>query len=310
MVRRPLGRGLDALIENTALDDAAKPAGRGAARDGQLLLAPVARITPSPFQPRLVFDPERLQELANAIKIQGVLEPLLVRLKPDAPAGGAAEYELIAGERRLRAAKLAGLETVPVIVRELDDRNALEVSLVENLAREQLNPIEEARAFAALNRQFMLSHDTIADRVGKSRPYVTNQIRLLELPEEVVHLVVQGKLTTGQARPLLALPGKQERINAARRIIEGGATSRVAEQLASDLRNARASISGYTRREDPNLTALAENLQRALKRKVRITRRRGKNPGHIELDYYDENDLNALADLLLSAPRTTSAGVA
>ncbi|HXW83091.1 MAG TPA: ParB/RepB/Spo0J family partition protein [Candidatus Binataceae bacterium] len=218
MVRRPLGRGLDALIENTALDDAAKPAGRGAARDGQLLLAPVARITPSPFQPRLVFDPERLQELANAIKIQGVLEPLLVRLKPDAPAGGAAEYELIAGERRLRAAKLAGLETVPVIVRELDDRNALEVSLVENLAREQLNPIEEARAFAALNRQFMLSHDTIADRVGKSRPYVTNQIRLLELPEEVVHLVVQGKLTTGQARPLLALPGKQERINAARRI--------------------------------------------------------------------------------------------
>ncbi len=175
-MRKTLGRGLDALIGE------AGGVGNGDGAGGaHLTTAPVGSITPGPFQPRIHFDEERLEELKRAIQSQGIIEPLIVRLLGAADGVDGPRYELIAGERRFRAARAAGLEVVPVVVRELDDRAALEMSLVENIAREDLSPVEEAFAFARLVKHFALSHDEIALRVGKSRPYVSNAIRLLSL---------------------------------------------------------------------------------------------------------------------------------
>lgn len=307
--RRPLGRGLDALIENTVADTAS--VAEGAQEDGaRIVMAPLGQISPGPFQPRLIFDSERLQELARAIASQGVIEPLIVRLAPDAAqVSGAPRYELIAGERRLRAAKIAGLEAVPIVIRELDDRGALEMSIVENLSREDLNAVEEARAFKRLHAEFQIQHEEIAARIGKSRPYVSNAIRLLELPIEVLEMMVRGELSAGQARPLLGLASEDEQLIAAAEIIAGKITARGAEAIAGAHRRGQpgAHRSAHSA-SDPNLNALAEGIQRALKRKVRIVRRRGKNPGRIELDYYDENDLNALAASLVGQARVGGAG--
>ena len=258
----------------------------------------VDRIMPSPFQPRRNFDPERLKELADAIRSQGVIEPLIVRRRPGDLTGR--EYELIAGERRLRAARDAGLEHVPVVLRDLDDRGALEMSLVENLSREDLNAVEEGRAFVRLSKEFALSHDEIAARIGKSRPYVTNTLRLLELAAPVVEMIASGQLTAGQARPLLRLPAAEEQIAAARRIVEGRISARGAEQIASAHRSARRG--GAIRPSgDANLNALAESIQRALKRKVRIVRCRGKTPGRIEIEYYNDDDLTGVARMLVGS---------
>jgi ParB family chromosome partitioning protein len=302
MARRPLGRGLDALIGSTSAERAngndhvtAEVVDNGAPA---LMIIRVESITPSPFQPRRNFDPERLKELADAIRSQGVIEPLIVRRRPGDLTGR--EYELIAGERRLRAAREAGLEHVPVVARDLDDRGALEMSLVENLSREDLNAVEEARAFIRLSKEFALSHDEIAARIGKSRPYVTNTLRLLELAAPVVEMIASGQLTAGQARPLLRLPAEEEQIEAARRIVEGRISARGAEQIASAHRPARRG--GAIRSSgDANINALAESIQRALKRKVRIVRCRGKSPGRIEIEYYNDEDLTSVARMLVGS---------
>jgi ParB family chromosome partitioning protein len=286
MTRKPLGRGLGALIEGTIPVEEAPEVSTS-----NLIDVPVHRIVPSPFQPRRHFDPERLRELADAIRAQGVIEPLLVR------AGHNGSYELIAGERRLRAAKEAGLETVPVVLRELDDRAALEVSLVENLAREDLNAVEEARAFVRLAREFALSHDQIAQRIGKSRPYVSNTIRLLDLPEAVLRMLESGELTAGQVRPLLALESAAAQLKAAQEIASRGISARGAEEM-SRKRPAIQSKSSAARSGDVHLQALVEGLQRALKRKVRVIRGRGKAPGRVEIEFYNDDDLTGLAALL------------
>ncbi len=297
MIRKPLGRGLGALIESTSAEDrngAASGAGASA-----LLTVAVDRIVPSPYQPRKHFDPERLEELARAIESQGVIEPLVVRPIANGDAANPT-YELIAGERRLRAARSAGLTEVPVVVREVDQRTALEISLVENLAREELNAIEEARAFVQLNREFSLSHEQIAARIGKSRPYVSNIVRLLDLPAPVIEMIEASELTAGQARPLLAIAGAEERIAAARKIVSSGISARGAEQIAGAARKSTRKterIAAATAR-DANLQALIDTLQRALKRKVRIVSRRGSAPGRIEIDYYDDQDLTALAAMI------------
>lgn len=289
MIRKPLGRGLSALLDDTSAESAAASA---------LVMVALDRIAPAPFQPRRHFDEERLQELARAIQSQGVIEPLVVRRIPGG-ADGMPNYELIAGERRLRAARRAALDAVPAVIRELDDRAALEMSLVENLAREELGAIDEARALARLHAEFGLSHDQVAERIAKSRPYVSNLIRLLELAPPVLEMVERGQLSAGQARPLLGLASGDAQLAAARQIVEGGLSARGAEQIASLRRKRR----GATARAaaDPNLTAMVENMQRALRRKVRVIRRRGKTPGRIELEYYDDNDLSALAALLMGA---------
>ncbi len=310
MIRKPLGRGLGALIESTAFENTA-PRSQAARENTSITMAPSARISAGQFQPRQHFDAERLSELTRAIQSQGIIEPLIVRIVGNPDDFDGPRYELIAGERRLRAARAAGLESVPVIVRDLDDRAALEMSLVENLAREELNAVEEGRAFARLSREFSLSHDDIANRIGKSRPYVSTAIRLLYLPETVLEMIAPGQISAGQARPLLALSSAESRIEAARKIVEGGITARGAEEIAAAHR--KHSANGTTSKPrgeghvDPNLTALVEALQRALKRKVRVVRRRGKNPGRIEIDYYDENDLTALAATLSGATRQLAA---
>jgi ParB family chromosome partitioning protein len=305
MMRKPLGRGLDALIGNAATGPETGAAADGG--DSQFKMAPVGSIAAGAFQPRINFDKERLAELTRAIQSQGIIEPLIVR-RIDAPEADGPRYELIAGERRLRAARAAGLETVPVVVRELDDRAALEMSLVENIVREDLNAVEEGLAFFRLVDHFGLTHDEIASRVGKSRPYVGNTIRLLELPQPILNMIAKGELTAGQARPLLSIGSTEAQLSAARRIAAVGISSRGAEEMATANRprnTKNASASRGSSGGDANLNALAEGLQRALKRKVRIFKRRGRNPGRIEIDYYDDNDLTAVAEMLLGNSRAS-----
>jgi ParB family chromosome partitioning protein len=302
MIRKPLGRGLDALIGNVAAPIEAVAGGEDNA-GGQFRMAPLGSITPGAFQPRINFDKERLAELTLAIQSQGIIEPLIVR-RIDAPENDGPRYELIAGERRLRAARAAGLETVPVVVRELDDRAALEMSLVENIVRENLNAVEEGLAFFRLVDHFGLTHDQVAARVGKSRSYVSNSIRLLELPQEILNMIAKGELNAGQARPLLSIASVDAQLSAARRIAAVGISARGAEEIATASRP-RTKTAAARSAGDANLNALAEGLQRALKRKVRIFKRRGRSPGRIEIDYYDDNDLTAVAEMLLGNARAS-----
>ncbi len=305
MIRRGLGRGLDALIESTdgAMASDSSPARAGIDGSG-VLSVELDQIVSSPLQPRRHFDSGRLQELAQAIRSQGVIEPLVVRPAPSVD-GAAARYELVAGERRWRAARIAGLSVVPIVVRELDDHAALEMSLVENLMREDLNPVDEAHGFERLARSFGMSHDQVAARIGKSRPYVSNAIRLLDLPPAVLEMIERGELSAGQARPLLAIASAEAQTVAARRIVEGRISARGAEELAGAARRARGGSSNPN--IDPNLSALAEAMQRGLKRKVRIVRARGRKPGRIEIEFYGVDDLSALAATLGAAARTHSA---
>lgn len=303
MIRKPLGRGLGALIESTAFESAA-PASNGARENTSITMAPAARISAGQFQPRQHFDAERLSELTRAIQSQGIIEPLIVRIVGNPDDFDGPHYELIAGERRLRAARAAGLETVPVIVRDLDDRAALEMSLVENIVREDLNAVEEGLAFFRLVDHFGLTHDEIASRVGKSRPYVGNTIRLLELPQPILNMIAKGELNAGQARPLLSIQSAEAQLSAARRIAAVGISARGVEEMATTNRP-RTKTSAARANVDANLNALAEGLQRALKRKVRIFKRRGRSPGRIEIDYYDDNDLTAVAEMLLGNSRAS-----
>jgi ParB family transcriptional regulator, chromosome partitioning protein len=307
MIRRGLGRGLDALIESA---DSAPAADSSRARPGTdssaVTSVKLDQIVPSPLQPRRHFDSERLQELTQAIRSQGVIEPLVVRPAP-AAEGGAARYELVAGERRWRAARAAGLSVVPVVVRELDDHAALEMSLVENLMREDLNPVDEAHGFERLCRSFGLNHEQVAARIGKSRPYVSNTMRLLDLAPAVLEMIERGELSAGQARPLLAMASANAQVAAARRIVGGRISARGAEELAGAARRARGGVSRGAAAVDPNLAALAEGMQRALKRKVRIVRARGRKPGRVEIEFYGIDDLSAVAAMLGGAARTLSA---
>src|SRR5208282_2635896 len=236
MMRKPLGRGLDALIGTAAAGiEIGADIDNGDSVGTHFKMAPVASITAGPFQPRINFDAERLAELTRAIQSQGIIEPLIVRRIASASAPGEIDgprYELIAGERRLRAARAAGLEAVPVVVRELDDRAALEMSLVENIVREDLNAVEEGLAFFRLVDHFELTQDEIAARVGKSRPYVSNSIRLLELPQPILNMIAKGELNAGQARPLLGLKPEAQ-LSAARRIAAVGISARGAEEMAT-----------------------------------------------------------------------------
>jgi ParB family chromosome partitioning protein len=310
MTRRSLGRGLDALLQVTdgvnsagafeVAAEASVPPPVESAEGGGLVLVAVERIAAGRFQPREYFEPQALEDLATAIRAQGIIEPLIVR-----PAGAehALDYELIAGERRLRAARMAGLAVVPVIVRVLDDRAALELSLVENLLREELNVIEEGRAFVRLNAEFDLTHDEIAVRIGKSRSYVSNIIRLVDLPAEVLEMVGRRELTGGQVRPLLALSSAEAQLAEARKMAVAKTSSRDAEAIASARRKRPRAAPAL----DPNLAAAGEGLQRALKRKVRFVMGRGKLAGRVELEFYNEEYLIGLVRVLGAAARSVAA---
>lgn len=220
--RRGLGRGLAALMGEPAPGSEAAAA-RSAA--GGVREIPIEQLKPNPYQPRKVFNKEALEELAQSIKSKGVLQPLLVRRAKDGQG-----YEIIAGERRWRAAQLAKIHAVPVVIKEITDRDAVEIGLIENLQREDLNPVEEAGAFLQLSEEFGYSQDQIAQVIGKSRSHVTNILRLLQLPKPVIMLVITGKLTAGQARPLIGHPLAEQ---LAQRIIEGQLTARQVEKLVA-----------------------------------------------------------------------------
>jgi ParB family chromosome partitioning protein len=271
--RRGLGRGLDVLI--------------GGAAGATLAELAVDRIRPSARQPRRRFDAEATAGLADSVRSAGVLQPVVVR--PIA-AGG---YELIAGERRWRAARDAGLRTVPAIVREADDRDSLVLALVENVAREQLSPVEEARAYAVLLDEFELSLGDVASKVGRSKPAVSNRLRLLELPEDVLELVEHGRLSEGHARAVLAVPDHEGRRALARRIVRRGLSVRAAERAA---REAGAATRRPRVRRDGVDPALAERARAAAER---LTGRPARVlAGRLELPFADEFELAELVEVL------------
>ncbi len=239
--RRGLGRGFEVLIGNAA---------------PELAQVPVAQIHPNPQQPRKEFDREAVSGLAESIRAQGLIQPVVVRPRVQ---GG---YELIAGERRWRAAREAGIDTVPAVVREADDRDTLLLGLVENVAREDLSPVEEGRAYALLLDEFGLSLGEVAERVGKSKPTVSNRVRLLELPNDVLELVGRGELSEGHARALLSIPDHDARRRLARRIIRDGMSVRSAERAAKAA--GAATRARRTSAVDPALAARVREAFRAL----------------------------------------------
>ncbi|HET6944278.1 MAG TPA: ParB/RepB/Spo0J family partition protein [Gaiellaceae bacterium] len=272
--RRGLGRGLEVLVGG--IDPA----------ESELLELPVDAIHPNPKQPRKRFDGEAGSGLAESVKRQGVIQPLLVRPRA---AGG---FELIAGERRWRAAREAGRPTVPAVVREADDRDTLVLGLIENVAREQLTPVEEARAYAALLDEFGLPLGEVADRVGRSKPSVSNRIRLLDLPDDVLGMLERGQLSEGHARAVLAVPDHDGRRRLAREIVQKGMSVRAAEQ--------RAKWAGAKQR--PRVRAapvdpqLASRVRDALQRITGFHAKVGR--GRVEVTFADEHELAELAEAL------------
>jgi ParB family transcriptional regulator, chromosome partitioning protein len=271
--RRGLGRGLDVLIG-------------GAAEQAHLVELPVDAIHANPRQPRRRFDAEAGSGLAESIRAQGVLQPVVVRSRS---AGG---WELIAGERRWRAAREAGVATVPALVREADDRDSLLLALVENVAREQLSAVEEARAYAVLLDEFALSLGEVAARVGRSKPSVSNRLRLLDLPADVLALVDDGRLSEGHARAVLAVPDHEGRRRLARTIVERGMSVRAAERAAREA-GARQKPRRRVGLVDPALADRARAAaERVLGRPVRV------RPDRLEIAFADDAELEELAEAL------------
>ena len=280
--KRGLGRGLDALIEKQP----EAPPPQAPART-----LPLSSLRPNRLQPRTSFNESAIEELAESIRAQGVVQPLVVT--PE----GEGTYAIIAGERRFRAARRAGLEEVPVVIREVaNDRELLELALVENLQRSDMNAIEEAEAYQALQEKFGLSQEEIATRVGKGRPTVANSLRLLKLPEEVRELLRGGQLTAGQARPLLAIEAPEEQIELALRAVREGLSAREMERLVS----APAKETPKKKPAKPvevHTAAAQEKLTRRLQTKVEI-RRRGKG-GLLQIFFHSEEELMRLYDELM-----------
>ena len=289
--QRGLGRGLGALID----DFSASPA------QETITKLPLQKVEPNPNQPRRSFDEEELQALADSIAEHGILQPLAVR----ALDGGF--YQIIAGERRWRAARMAGLDEVPVVVLEADDRTVMELALIENLQRQDLNPMEEAEGYRVLMEEYGLTQEQAAARVGKSRPAVTNALRLLALPEEVREMVEAGTLSAGHARAVLSLPNERLQKAAAQKIIALRLSVRQAEAMCK-----RMAAEEKPQKARPALTVdyvgeCEKMLTKQLGRRVKIVS--GKRKGRFELEFYGEEDLQRLYDALLALPRTEEANV-
>ena len=281
-MRKALGRGLDALIPGAGrVAPAPEPVSEPASGD---TLVAIDRILPNPRQPRVEFDETALAELASSIRTQGIIQPLLVRRIDDG------NFELVAGERRLRAAERAGLTHVPVFVRETSDVESLELALVENLQRDDLSPLEEAAAYQRLMTEFGHTQDAVAERVGKSRPAVANALRLLRLPESIKQDLARGRLTAGHARVLLSIDDADAQVRAAKQIQARQMSVRDAEQLAA----ARKGGATRTVARDPNRSALERELSATLGTRVRIMPK-GRG-GRIEIEFYSQEELQGLVD--------------
>jgi len=286
--KKGLGRGLGALIST------ASEVKVDSTDDHSGLMVEVDRITPSPFQPRRTFEEKKIEELALSIRQQGIIQPLVVRRTDNG-------FELIAGERRWRGAMRAGLNQVPVVVREASDHEALQLALVENLQREDLNPIEEANGYRRLQEEFHWTQEEMAEKIGRSRPAITNALRLLALPAEVQEEIVSGNLPAGQARALLGLQNETLMVSACREVIKKGLSTRETEKLVRYLR-----VGKRRRREtsliDPNLRAVVEEMQRSLGTKVRLLPRARSSTGKIEIEYYSAADLERIIHKITVQP--------
>jgi ParB family chromosome partitioning protein len=275
--RRALGKGLTALLPTRIEQPPSGPSIPSRVR--------IDEIDPNPVQPRRIFEPERLQELANSIHAMGVIQPIVVR-----PSGS--RYQLVAGERRWRAAKLAGLEMIPAVIKEIPDDRLLEITLVENIQREDLNPIETALAFDRLARELNLSHEQIGERTGKDRSTITNLLRLLQLPPDLQNLVANRRLSQGHARCLLGIPEELQR-EVAEKVVAQGLSVRQVESLTQRMTETRKPKSPKEVSLDPNVKAAIEELERALSTKVKIVEK-SNNSGRIEIEYYSTEDLDRI----------------
>jgi ParB family chromosome partitioning protein len=277
-VRQVLGKGLGALIP-----DRPSPELVG---ERVFHFCGIEEVQPNPFQPRKAFDNEGLQDLVGSIREKGILQPLVVRRKGEG-------YELIAGERRWRAAQRAGIKEVPIIIKEVPDSEILELSLIENIQREDLNPIEEAEAFKRLIDQFHLTQEEVSKRVGRERTTITNTIRLLKLPPEIKQSLATGAITMGHARAFLSLDGPDKQRLAWKKVLSGNLSVRQTESMVRRLRSKGPSS---PKKSNHEWNPIVEDLQRALGTKVRIV---GKNRrGRIEIEFYSPEELDRIIDLL------------
>lgn len=283
MERKALGKGIGALIPEKELESQDK-----------ILHVPINQIKPNPFQPREDFDTESIEELAQSIKEKGVIQPLLVRRKGDF-------YELIAGERRLRASNLLNLNKIPIIIKDVEDRDSLELALIENIQRESLNPIEEAHAYQYLIDKFQVTQEKISEVLGKARVSVTNILRLLKLPQEIQEEIKRGRISFAHGRALLEIEDANQQRRLVQEVISKGLCVRELENLVKARRpKAKRNIGQGTR--EPFVAVVEEELQHALATKVRISKR--KKRGHISIEFYSQEDLERIAKIIKGGAKT------
>ena len=293
---RGLGKGLESLIPNAVGEAKKKEAisqdsGKSSEEKGSETILKITMVEPNRKQPRKNFDEDSLQELCDSIKQVGLIQPILVQDRKD-------HYEIIAGERRWRAAKMAGLKEIPVIIRDYSDQEIMEISLIENIQREDLNPIEEAQAYKRLLTEFHLKQDEVAERVSKSRAAVTNSIRLLKLTDKVQQMVIDDMITTGHARALLAVEDPEAQYILAQQIFDQKLSVRDVEKLVKKL-NAPEKEKNKT--EDKTLQVIYQDIEDRLKQrlstKVKVSSK-GEGSGKIEIEFYNHEDLDRLLDMI------------
>ena len=296
MAVRGLGKGLDSLIPSAAVESKKKEVKNDSVEvaksenKGPETIVKITKVEPNRKQPRKNFDEDALQELADSIKQFGLLQPILVQDRKD-------YYEIIAGERRWRAAKLAGLKEVPVIIREYTEKEIVEISLIENIQREDLNPIEEAQAYKRLLEEFNMKQDEVAERVSKSRSAVTNSIRLLKLSNEVQQMLIDDMITTGHARALLSIEDKELQYSLAQRIFDEKLSVRDVEKIMKSLQKPTKP----KKMSDKTLMAIYQDIEEKLKMKlstkVSVTSK-GDGAGKIEIEFYNHEDLDRILDMI------------
>jgi ParB family chromosome partitioning protein len=281
--RRALGKGLSALLPTRPTAQTADETPHSGEEVAKL---PIDLIDANPLQPRRIFQDDRIQELAQSIRANGIILPLLVRRRAE-------RYQLVAGERRWRAAKIAGLTHVPVVIQEIPDDRLLEITLIENIQREDLNAIETAQAFDRMCKELHLTHDEVGQRTGKDRSTIANLIRLLQLPPDIQQLIAERRLSIGHARCLLTLPTAELQREVAEKSVAQGWSVRQVERLTQKLMEDRKPKAVDEVQADPNVKAAIEELERVLGTKVRIVER-ARQKGRIEIEYYSAEDLDRI----------------
>ncbi len=288
-VKKGLGKGLDSLIT----DKVSKPAKPKSEHAADAVMIDIKKVEPNREQPRKKFDEDALIELSESIKQFGILQPLLCQERND-------YYEIIAGERRWRAAKMAGVKEVPVIIKKLTDQQIMEISLIENIQREDLNPIEEALAYKRLIEEFNLKQDEVAERVSKSRTAVTNSMRLLKLDEKVQQMVIDEMLTTGHVRALLGIEDKEQQYTLAQQIFDQKLSVRDTEKMVKSLQKNKKKAK-VEKTVDPQTEAIYKDLEERLKNKIGtkvLINRKNDKAGKIEIEYYSQEELDRIIDLI------------